>query len=193
MLADFPMQNPGVTVEAECSNRCVDLIGERFDLAIRLRVLPDSRLVARKLGLRRRLVCAAPAYLERHCRPSASADLAAHACLRITGKVGPRTWEFLDRGGKLLTVPVAGPLDCDEAEVIVDAAVKGLGLMYATDWPVTRELAQGELVQVLADWRIPDEGAIHVVAPSGAGMPAKTRALSDWLARRFERPPWATP
>ncbi|MEO6216616.1 MAG: LysR family transcriptional regulator [Sphingomonas sp.] len=190
LLAEFLADHPEITIEAECSNRYVDVIGEEFDVAIRLGVLPDSRLIARKLCPRRRLVCASPSYIERRGRPETPANLVAHSCLRFTGKVGPGTWEFLDRDGKLLTVPVRGPLDCDDAEVVIDAAVRGLGLMYATDWIVARHLAAGTLVPVLEDWAIPDEGAVYLMMPSAAGVPTKTKAFSDWLAKRFTIPPW---
>jgi DNA-binding transcriptional LysR family regulator len=190
LLAEFLQAHPEITIEAECSNRYVDIIGERFDLAVRLGVLPDSRLVARKLHPRRRLVCASPAYLDQNGRPHSPDALARHACLRFTGKVSPGAWEFLDRDGKLLTVPIDGPLASDDAAVLVEAAVKGLGLIYATDWLVAREVRNGALVAVLGDWEIPDEGATYIVTPSGAGMPTKTRALSDWLAHRFDPPPW---
>lgn len=191
MIADFLKAHPQVTIEAEFSNRFVDIIGEQFDLAVRLGVLPDSRLVARRLFPRRRLVCASPGYLASAAPLHHPGDIAHHACLRYTGKVNPAVWEFLDRDNRLLTVPIEGALASDEAEVLIDAAVAGLGLLYGTDWLVARQLASGELVRVLADWRIPDEGAIHIVTPSLAGLPSKTRAFSDWLAARFHPdPPW---
>lgn len=190
LIAAFLRDHPGVTIEAECSNRYVDIIGEQFDLAVRLGVLPDSRLIARKLCPRRRLVCASPSYLEANGSPAEPGDLTQRACLRFTDKVNPGVWEFLDRNGKLISVPVSGPLACDDAEVLIDSAVDGLGLMYATDWIVSRQLESGALVRVLEGWTIPDEGAIYVMIPSGEGVPTKTRALSDWLARHLAQPPW---
>ncbi len=194
MIADFLQAHPHVTIEAEFSNRFVDIIGERFDLAVRLGVLPDSRLVARKLFPRHRLVCASPDYLARAQPLRQPVDIAHHACLLYTGKVNPTVWEFLEPDDRLITIPIAAALASDDAEVLVDAAVAGLGLLYATDWLVGRQLASGALTRVLPDWRIPDEGAIHIVTPSLAGMPNKTRAFSDWLAARFQpKPPWAQP
>ncbi|SNB72866.1 transcriptional regulator, LysR family [Arboricoccus pini] len=192
MIAAFLQAHPGVTIEAVLSNRFVDLIGEGFDLAVRLGVLPDSRLVARRLLGRGRLVCAAPDYLARAPALKTPADLRQHACLCYTGKANPTAWEFLDAEERLVTVPIDGALASDDAEILVDAAVAGLGLVYATEWLVARQLASGLLVRVLTDWRIADEGAIYVVTPSLGGLPTKTRAFSDWLAGRFQPdPPWA--
>lgn len=192
LIAEFLKAHPQVTIEAELSNRFVDIIGEQFDLAVRLGVLPDSRLVARRLFPRYRLLCASPDYLATAGPLRNPSDLVQHNCLRFTGKVNPAVWEFFDADGKILTVPVTGAFASDDGEVLVDSAVAGLGLLYSSDWLVARQLASGQLVRVLADWRIPDEGAIQIVTPSLAGLPSKTRAFSDWLTRRFRPdPPWA--
>ena len=193
LITAFLEHHPDITIEAEFSNRFVDLIGERFDLAVRLGVLPDSRLVVRKLGTRRRLVCAAPSYLARHGTPVRPEQIAGHACLIFSGRANPTVWEFLDEAGGLESVAVHGRMTSDDAEALVDAAMRGLGLLYATDWLVAPQLASGALVEILRDCRIPDEGAIYVVTPSGTGLPTKTRAFSNWLIEHLQpEPPWST-
>jgi DNA-binding transcriptional LysR family regulator len=194
MLVDFLNAYPGVTLDVAFSNRFVDLIGEGFDLAIRLGVLPDSRLVARKLAERKRMICASPAYLEQHGVPASPEDIARHQCLIFSGKANRHVWEFAMPGGKQLVVPVAGPFISDDAEALVPAAVAGQGLLYAADWLVGRELADGRLVRVLEDFPVPDEGAIYVVHPSSRHVPNKTRAFADWILERLSKSlPWCQP
>jgi DNA-binding transcriptional LysR family regulator len=191
MINEFLKAHPLVTIEAEFSNRFVDLVGERFDLAVRLGELADSRLVARRVGGRRRLMCASPDYLARHGTPQQPQDLKAHACLVFTRLPAREHWEMTDGQGRTERVSVAGPLASDDAEMLVSSARAGLGIMVATDWLVGRCLLSGELVQVLPQWRLVDEGAIYVVTPSGSGSTSKTRAFSDWVARHLAPPPWS--
>lgn len=191
LLTEFMRAHPRITVEAAFSNRFVDLVGERFDLAVRLGDLADSRLVARRVCGRRRLLCASPGYLARAGTPRRPADLARHACLLLAGLPDRARWEMRDARGALHRVAVSGPLQSDDAELLVRAACDGLGILLATDWLVGRELEAGTLVPVLPRCRLVDEGAIHVVTPSGAAGASKTRAFSDWIAARLADPPWA--
>jgi DNA-binding transcriptional LysR family regulator len=191
LLPQFLAAFPQVRIEAEFSNRFVDLVAENFDLAIRLGTLEDSRLVARKIATRRRLICAAPSYLARHGRPATPEELREHSCLCFSGFQTFPTWDMADGTGRRVRIDVSGPLVSDDAEVLVQAAVQGVGLMISTDWLVGRELAAGRLVPVLEDWTLADEGAVYVVMPSARGQAAKTRAFSDWIGKCFAPvPPW---
>ena len=190
MIVEFLAAHPQVTIEAEFSNRFVDLVGERFDLAVRLGELSDSRMVARRIGERRRLMCASPEYLKRRGTPEVPQDLQEQACLVFTGLSARNRWEMSDGAGHVERVNVRGPLASDDPEILVNGATAGLGIMIATDWLVGRRLLSGELVQVLPQWRLVDEGAIYVVTPSGSGATTKTRAFSDWMAQRLKPPPW---
>lgn len=190
ILTDFLIAHPLVSVEVEYADRFVDLIAEGFDLAVRLGVLTDSRLIARKLGDRRRILCASPLYLERHGAPDTLEALSGHACLRFSGAPSPSVWSFLDSRGKPEGVSVSGPLTSDDGEALVAAAVTGLGIVNATDWLVGRELAAGSLVPVLQRHRIQAEGAVYLLMPSSVGLPSKSRAFVDWLVREMRSPPW---
>jgi len=190
LLTEFMLAHPRITVEAAFSNRFVDLVGERFDLAVRLGELADSRLVARRVCGRRRLLCASPGYLARAGTPRRPADLERHACLLLSGLPHRARWELRDARGATHRVPVSGPLQSDDAELLVRAACDGLGILLATDWLVGRELEAGALVPVLPLCSLVDEGAIHVVTPSGSAGASKTRAFSDWIAARLAEPPW---
>jgi DNA-binding transcriptional LysR family regulator len=191
LLVEFLEAYPGVSLDAAFSNRFVDLVGEGFDAAIRLGVLPDSRLVSRKLAERKRLIVASPRYLEKREKLAKPQDLSAHDCLIFSGKANPHTWEFANPQGGELSIPVTGKFASDDAEALVHAAVAGHGLLYATDWLVGREVADRQLVRVLADYPNPDEGGVYVVHPSTQLVPNKTRAFIDWIIRRLSHPfPW---
>ena len=190
LLGEFLAAHPQVTIEAELSNRFVDLIGERFDLAVRMGKLEDSRLVARRIATRERLLVAAPDYLARRGAPAAPADLAAHECLIFTGLPEPTRWSLVNRAGRTQRVVVRGALACDEAEVLLDAALAGRGILLGTDWLVWPQVREGALVRVLPRWNVVDEGAIYVVTPSASGNASKTRAFSRFVASRLAGPPW---
>jgi DNA-binding transcriptional LysR family regulator len=193
LIVDFLRQHPRVTLEADTSNRFVDLIGERFDLAIRLGELPDSRLVARKVAERRRLLCASPDFLARHPAIRTPQALKDYPCLCFTGRHDPYRWTFTQPSGGTVGVTVSGPLASDDAELLVEAAVSGLGIVYTSDWYANRELAAGRLVEVLPDWPLLDRGGVYIVMPAVAGLPSKTRAFTHWIAERLRLPPWAVP
>ncbi len=189
LMVEFLRAHPRVGVEADFSNRFVDLVGERFDLAVRIGPLTDSRLVARKLADRRRLLCASPAYLHRQGAPQRPSDLARHACLLFNGAPGPR-WDLLGEDGSSLQVHVGGPLVTDDLDALRAAAVGGLGVLLGSEWLLGPEIRAGRLVRVLPAWTLPDAGAIHIVTPSGTQHASKTRAFSNFLIDRFRIPPW---
>lgn len=193
LLPLFLREHPLVSIEASFSNAYVDLIGEGYDLAVRLGNLSDSRLIARKVADRRRLLCAAPAYLAENGAPATPDDLVDRPCLRYTGKPNPHVWEFLDAERREHVVPISGPMASDDAEALVRAGIAGLGIVYGTDWLVGRELAEGRLVRILTGWTLPDEGGVYIMTPSKAGLPSKTRAFANWIAERLGRAPWSDP
>ncbi len=190
-LPEFLAAYPRVSIDVSYSNRFVDLVVEGFDVAVRLGELADSRLVARRIAPRRRLLCAAPAFLERHGEPARPEDLAHAPCLAFTGLASHPNWTLINSKGEHVTIRAQGPLVSDDAEALVHAAAQGLGIMLSTDWLVGRELAAGSLVPILTEWLPRDEGAIYAVVPSNRLLPAKTRAFIDWIAGRFSpRVPW---
>ena len=184
-LPAFLAAHPGIRLDASFSNRFVDLLAEGFDLALRLGVAPDTRLTVRNVGTRRRLLCAAPAYLARHPAPEVPRDLASHPCLVFTGVPYPGRWE-LTRDGTRETVQVSGRMLSDDAEALREAAIAGCGILFSTDWLVDDALRAGRLVPVLADWRLADEGAIHLITPRARRVPNKTRAFSEWITRLLD-------
>ncbi|HSD54815.1 MAG TPA: LysR family transcriptional regulator [Burkholderiales bacterium] len=190
LVGAFAARHPEVKFDVQLSDRFVDLVEEGFDLAIRIGESPSQNLIARKLGETRLEPCAAPIYLREHGAPQAPADLALHACLTYEYLPQRNTWRFRDRAGKEHAVRVAGPVHANNADMLVAAAVEGIGIAMEPDFIVADDLASGRLVRILADYA-PAPSSIYAVYPSRRHLSAKVRAFVDFLAERFaEAPDW---
>ncbi len=175
LVNSFCQQHPGLEVELQLSNRQLDLVEEGFDLGIRLGTLQDSRLVAKKLGSRRLHVCASPDYLQRHGQPHTLSELTGHNCLLGTLDY----WRFVE-AGKLRSIHVKGNLRCNSGPVLLDAALKGMGLVQLPDYYVAGRIACGDLIEVLASYAQEEEG-IWALYPQNRHLSAKVRMLIDFL------------
>ncbi|WP_375269811.1 LysR family transcriptional regulator [Phenylobacterium sp.] len=184
ILPDFLAQYPEVSIDLHMSDDKIDLVGMGFDLALRIADLPDSSLVARRIRTVERMVVAAPAYLERHGRPTHPSHLAEHACLGYAYLPTPETWRFSGPGGEQVAVRPAGPLRANNAEALLPALEAGLGLAVQPDFIVRDCLAKGRLTAVLPEWRSPPI-ALHLVSPPGGPRPVRITALADYLVRRL--------
>ncbi len=173
----------------EYADRYVDLVAEGFDVAIRLGELQDSRLIAKKLAVHRRLICAAPSYLALHGFPATPEDLCNHACLGFSRLAGHPEWRFR-QGDRVSTVRVSGPLTSDDAQSLVTAALAGTGIVMCSDWLAAPERAAGRLEPILTDWTVEGEGSVHLVRPSARFTAGKTSSLVDWISERLKQPPW---
>lgn len=185
LIAEFHRLHPQVTVELGLNDRYVDLLEERWDMALRIGRLADSSLVARKLADVRLNICASPAYLAARGAPRTPADLEAHDCLGYTLSplTGVSHWSFGADGG--VQQPVRGSLRANNGEVLVQAAVLGQGLVYGPRFLTSREVADGRLVEITLDTPLMDMGAIHAVTHASRKPAAKTRAWIDFLSRRL--------
>lgn len=186
LVASYCMANPRVTIEYSSSQNPPDLLAEGIDVSVYLAYsLPDSALVALKLGRMPTLLCAAPDYLARRGAPQHPRELARHTCLRLVNSSVTSYWE-LDCGDEHLKFDPEGPLIGNAAEVVRDSAVRGLGIAMLPLYSVADELRSGALVRVLPAWRSPGLG-IFALLPSGRFVDAKTRAWIDLL--QHELPP----
>jgi DNA-binding transcriptional LysR family regulator len=176
----------GLSIELDASERIVDLVGEGFDVAVRLSRLADSTLVARKLAPDRIVAVAAPSYLARAGTPQTPADLPHHNCLRSMHIPTSGEWGFRSVGAGRAG---GGNFVVNDASVLREAACAGLGLALLPSSLVVRELASGRLVTVLPGFPRRELG-VYAVHPHVRQVPSKVRAFLDLLARRFARPPW---
>lgn len=183
LLPEFLRRHPQLALEIEMSNRFVDLIEEGYDLAIRVGTLRDSRLAARRLGSNRRVLIASADYLRRRPPPRHPRDLAGHACLILDVGTNPEAWALVDKSARH-SVRVSGPMRSNHVLVLREACASGLGIALLPRFALTDQLASGELLPVLPGWTTPEQG-IYAVYPSHRLIPAKVRALVDFLEERL--------
>lgn len=189
LVADFLAAHDEIRIEMMLDDGFVDLLEGGFDCAIRIGQLADSSLAAKRLAPARRVVCAAPAYLDRRGRPQTLDDLRQHNCLNYIHSASRAGWPFA-AGKKLRPLPVAGNLESNNGDVLRAAALAGLGLVLLPTFIVGDDLAGGALEAVLADHRTWD-ASIFAVWPSRRQTPPKVRAFVDFLAKACgPRPYW---
>ncbi|WP_129649447.1 LysR family transcriptional regulator [Peristeroidobacter agariperforans] len=183
IIAEFMLQYPQVRVDLELSDAFVDLAAEQLDLAVRIGDLPDSSLRARRLGSLRRVVFAAPSYLDRHGVPEHPSDLSRHSCLVRTVDSRPGLWRF-HVDDKPHSVIVHGAFRSNAMSAIYAAVMNGLGLGYSPLWQIKDLVDTGKVRLVLEAFE-PTAVPIHVLWQDSASMPAKVRAFVDFLVSRL--------
>jgi DNA-binding transcriptional LysR family regulator len=190
MLPDFMRAHPDVGLEVDFNDKQVDLVSERFDLALRIANLVDSTLLARRLCSVRILLVGAPAYFERAGRPRHPRDLAQHTALQYMYARNGSNWRFRhDKQGEFSqSVPVS--LNVNNAEALAPALRAGLGLALQPEFLAWEDLQSGALETVMEDWQV-DPIALHIVTPPGRRRPARVQALIEYLAERLTAEPWA--
>ena len=188
LVNDFMVQYRDIEVTAFLSNQKIDLIDGGYDLAIRIGKLSDSTMMAKKLSRRTNFVCAAPAYLEKYGTPHALSELSQHNCL-----LGTRDyWHFIEDGkidsgknaDKEKNLRVSGSVQYNSGHSLVDAALKGLGIVQLPDYYVQKYLASGELVSLMNNYREPEE-SIWAIYPHNRHLSPKIRLLVDYLAEHL--------
>lgn len=183
-LKHFRARYPEVTLDLDLSDRIVDLVKERFDVAVRISALKDSNLVAMRLAPVPLVLIGSPAYFRRRRPPVVPADVAAHDCLGYSIMRTPNEWRFRSPRGQRMTVTVKSPIRCNNDFALKQFVLDGLGLAMFPRFFVEHELVSGRLVQVLADHPAP-ELAMHAVYETRRQMLPKLRAFLDFLAERF--------
>jgi DNA-binding transcriptional LysR family regulator len=184
-LASFLVAYPRLSIELQEDVRQADLVAAGLDLAIRIAVDPDPGLIVRRLGDSRVIVVAAPTYLAAAGAPGHPNDVVRHRLVGFAPVFWGREWRFRGPEGAM-TVPVAPALLTHATASLRQAALEGFGLAALPDWAVARELAEGRLVRVLADWATPEAG-IYAVYPSNRLIAVRVRACVDHLARHLAR------
>jgi DNA-binding transcriptional LysR family regulator len=179
LVNNFIKQYNDVEVTAYLSNQQVDLVEDGYDLAIRLGKLSDSSMMAKKLSNRTNYVCASPAYLNKHGMPHSLSELSKHSCL-----LGTRDYWRFRESDKEKSVRVTGKVRYNSGQGLVDAALKGLGIVQLPDYYVEPYLQSGELVTVLDNYQVPDEG-IWAIYPQNRHLSPKIRLLVDYLSEQL--------
>lgn len=183
VLPRFLARYPQVRLQLEVSNRRVDLLGEGFDVALRVRGTPSGEdgVVMRSFAELCEMLVASPAYLASAGIPAEPGDLAAHATLAFDAGSERHFWQLRGPDGAELRVEVQPRLCCHEFAVLLEAARAGLGIALLPESVVRQSLARGELLPVLPNWTLP-QGIFHAVFPHRRGLLPAVRAFIDFLA-----------
>jgi LysR family transcriptional regulator for bpeEF and oprC len=182
-LPPFLTKYPEVSLELTLRDHFIDPLAEGIDVVLRMADVPESGLVARRLGNCRIVAAASPADLERHGRPTTPGDLHQHSCLSYIVSGRPMEWRFRGPRGPL-TIGVTGRIHASSGRVLVDAAVAGLGIVYLFDPYVRQEIARGALEQVLAEHSL-DPVPIYAIYPQRNLVPPKVRVFIDYVVELF--------
>ncbi|MEQ6437796.1 LysR substrate-binding domain-containing protein [Comamonas sp. w2-DMI] len=184
-MSQLVARHPGLQVRLEVFDRLVDVAAEGIDLDVRVGDEIAPHLIARKLADNHRVLCAAPAYLQRKGLPRGIAELSAHDCLVIKERDHPFGVWKLRAGAEERTVKVTGPLSANHGEIAVQWAVDGHGIVLRSVWDVAALLQSGQLVQVLPEWR--QEANVWAVYPTRLDRSAKVRACVEFLQDYFRQ------
>jgi DNA-binding transcriptional LysR family regulator len=185
-IDSFLARYPEIELHVSVSDAFVDIIREGFDLAIRIGELEDSSLVARRLAPDTRVLCVAPAYVEKHGLPASTVNLEAHNCL-VADAV--EMWKLSGPEGDVQVRPY-GTVRSDSGEVIRELVLAGVGIGLLSTWDVGPALRSGALRLVLPAYRGTSAGAVHAVYPSREFMPAKVDVLIEFLAELYGAVPY---
>jgi DNA-binding transcriptional LysR family regulator len=191
VVSRFVRKHPQVEVQLQLSVNPPPLTDDAFDVCVRFGAPPESRLIARRLGPNRRLLCAAPAYLARHGTPRTPEELARHQCITIRqGDEAYGVWRLSRRSrghadkARAQQVRVRGALSTNDGGIAVAWALDGHGILMRAEWDIDRHLASGRLVQVLPQYDTPDAD-LYAVWPQAHQGSRRVRAFVDFLAAAF--------
>ncbi|MDX6807438.1 LysR family transcriptional regulator [Terrihabitans rhizophilus] len=183
LLPEFLASHPAVSIDLTLVDRYVNLAEEGLDLAIRVGELPDSDLIARRLGEVSRVVCATPDYLARRGTPETPDELAAHDCLVFADARDDAEWRFEQSGGTR-RMPIPGRLRTNSLDAVVSAALGGAGIARVPGWQVAGYIAEGRLVRILEGFERPAV-PIHAVYGHRRLLAPRVRAFVDFLVARW--------
>jgi DNA-binding transcriptional LysR family regulator len=190
LLPEFLDRYPRLRVKLAIHDRIVDLVEEGDDVAIRIADLVDSSLIVRQLATNRRIICAAPAYIERRGRPEAPADLARHSCLVPSFPSTLSSWQFDGTDGPV-TIPVTGVVEANTSDVLYRLALAGVGIVRFAEFLVGADVRAGRLVPLLQDFDRGRSPPISAVYPHKKHLSPKVRAFVDFLVEKYTpTPPW---
>jgi DNA-binding transcriptional LysR family regulator len=185
-LSAFMQQNPDLTINLVLSDEFVDIVGDGYDVAIRIAELSDSSLVARKLAAVRRVLCATPDYLDQHGRPETVGDIENHTCLTMASQ---DVWRMAGPEGPVSIRP-SGPLVTNSNDVVRTCVLNGVGIALRSTWDVGKHIQDGTLEVVLPEYTASSEVGIYALYPSRRFLPAKVRLFIDFLAKLYTPVPY---
>lgn len=184
VVLEFLVAYPDIDLRLLLSDNILNLLEDRVDLAIRIGTLPDSSMIATRIGTIRRVVCASPTYLAVRGRPQKPSDLCDHDCITFDRFASPHAWKFANGNGEIL-VPIRSRLTVSTAEAAIAAAVAGVGITRVMSYRMENASRAGALEIVLEAFE-PTPRPVNIVYPEQRLLPLKVRAFLDWAIPRLK-------
>jgi DNA-binding transcriptional LysR family regulator len=184
IVTAFLKAYPDIDIRLALADRLVNLLEDHVDLAIRIGALPDSALIATRVGAIRRVVCGSPAYFAARGTPKAPDDLKTHDCVTFEGVTSPEAWT-LTTGKSETSVAIHSRLVVNTAEAAIDAAIAGIGITRVLSYQIAAALLAGTLGVVLEAFE-PEPWPVNLVYTSGRLLPLKLRAFLDFATPRLK-------
>jgi DNA-binding transcriptional LysR family regulator len=175
---------PEVNVRVVLFDHVIDLVENHVDVAVRIGRLPDSGLVATRIGEIRWVICASPAYLATRGTPVTPDDLGEHDCIGFEGLQRVRTWPF-GRGRDAQTVPIRPRFAANTADAVIEAAIAGIGIARLTSYQAARAIREGRVISLLHGYA-PESLPVHLVHTGPPLLPFKMRAFLDFAGPRLK-------
>lgn len=197
VMRDFSARYPEIHVEMIITDQLIDLIDAGGDLGVRSGPLPDSTLVARRIGDMARVICASPAYLRQFGTPSRPQDLLEHNCMLLTTNPSLGRWSFRDppespggEPGAVYSLQVHGKYRANNAEMLMQWAIAGSGIARIPDLMANPAIRAGVLIPLLAPYHVAEPIPLWAVCPPGRQNTPRVQAMMTFLAERFVESPW---
>jgi len=189
LLPEFMKLYPDLKIETDLNDRVVDVVNDQFDLAVRITVLPDLSLIAKKLAPVRMVVCASPDYWAKNGTPGTPEDLKDHQCLLYTNLTTRNEWHFHEKGGRHMRIKINGGFRSNNDDSLRAAALAGLGVFYGPAYVLSEDICSNRLEPVLADY-VKQDLNMYIVYPNKQYLSSKVRAFVDFLTEHFGPEPY---
>ena len=175
---------PDISLRMVLTDRVVNTVEENIDVSIRIGPLPDSSMIATRIGSVRLVLCASPSYLAARGRPTDSDDLANHDCITVDSLAASRSWKFI-RAGREIAAPIRSRLTVSDSEAAIDAAISGAGIARVMSYKMESARRAGTLVTMLEELEL-EPLPMHVVYAERKPVPLKLRAFLNWAIPRLK-------
>ncbi len=186
-MSEFLEQHPQITIKLTLTDDVVDVVDEGLDVTIRIGELADSVLTSRRLLCDRRIVCAAPAYLDCHGTPQTPDELAHHNCLTLNAyKTTLNQWRFRDRSG-LREISVQGNFTVNSGEALYQSVLAGLGIGRVTQFLASSAIQSGQLIHLLKEYEDANDVGVYAIFPSNRYLLPKVRCFVEFLVQSFSK------
>ncbi len=184
IAVEFLNAYPDIALRLVLTDRVVNTIEENIDVSIRIGVLPDSNMIATRIGSVRFVLCASPSYLAARGHPKEPGDLCNHDCITVDSNAPQRSWKFA-QGGREIAAPIQSRLTVNDSEAAIDAAVAGAGIARVMSYKMEAARRSGALVAMLKDFAL-EPFPMHIVYAERKPVPLKLRAFLNWVTPRLK-------